>query len=233
MKNLLGICFMNLISFYCFSQIEINKQDSGKCFSMCGAPMIYRIENITAVNIPKHKKTLSIPSSYLVSSDTVQFASGDSVWKTLPGIYDAVEEKISLSNGKTKTITKYKVIQEPKHEFTRDEKKIKEITIYEAADLPGRKKIEFPATYTKVSLRKLVNPEVKEIEIQVLCSDKLTEKIIDQIQMKLKGLGYETNNFSNELGETTLDSLKKFQQANELPIGGLNFPTLDLLGIAY
>ena len=90
-----------------------------------------------------------------------------------------------------------------------------------------------PATFTFVVMKKLANTEVKEIETEVLCSDKLTEKIIQEIQMKLKGLGFETDNFANELGETTLDSLKKFQQQNELPIGGLNISTLQLLGIEY
>lgn len=61
----------------------------------------------------------------------------------------------------------------------------------------------------------------------------MTEKIIDAVQQKLKAFGFEADNFSNELGETTMDSLEKFQEQNELPIGGLNIPTLDLLGIQH
>ncbi len=233
MKILFVLYFEILISFSCFGQAEISRQDSGRCFAICGTPMIYRVENITAVNIPRHKKVLYIPSAFRLLTDTVQFASGDSVWQTLPGIYDAIDEKVVLGNGKTKLITKYRVIQVPSHEFTRAAKKIKEIKVYEMADFPSKKKVEFPASYTKVSLRKLVDSEIKEMEMEVLCIEKVTKKIIDQIQLKLEGLGYETNTFSNELGELTIDSLMKFQQQNELPIGGLNIPTLELLGINY
>lgn len=174
-----------------------------------------------------------MPESFMVSTDTIQYASGDSIWQTLPGIYDVVEEKVMLGNGKSKTISSYTVIQEPKHEFTRDQKKYKQVTVYEAADLPSKKKVEFPATYTHVSLKKLVAPISKEIETEVLCPEKLTEKIIDDVQQKLKAFGFDADNFTNELGETTLDSLKIFQEQNVLPIGGLNIPTLELMGIQY
>ncbi len=200
---------------------------------MCGTPMIYRYDTIPAVQNPKHKKVLMLPQSYLVSTDTIQYASGDSTWQSVPGIFDVTEESVSMGNGKSKTVSKYIVLQQPKHEFTRSAKKFKQVTVYETADLPSKKKVEFPATYTFVVLKKLANPDTKQIQTEVLCSDKLTEKIIQEVQLRLKGFGFETDNFSNELGETTLDSLKKFQQQNELPIGGLNIPTLQLLGIQY
>lgn len=225
--------FLFFVSTSAFCQIEIIRQDSGKCFAMCGAPVIYRIETIQAVNIPKHKKAISIPESFIVSTDTIQYASGDSVWQFVPGIYDVTEEKVLLSDGKSKIISKYIVVQEPKHEFTRDQKKFKRVTVYEVADLPSKKKLEFPATYINVSLKKLVVPASKEIETEVLCPEKLNEKIIDAVQLKLRAFGFEADNFSNELGETTMDSLKTFQEQNELPIGGLNIPTLDLLGIQH
>lgn len=222
-----------VISFTAFGQAEITRMDSGKCYAKCGAPAIYRIENIKAVDQPKHKKTVNVPQSFMVSTDTIQYASGDSVWQTLPGIYNVKEEMIMLGSGREKIISTYTVVQEPRHEFTRNQKKFKQVAVYEAADLPSKKKIEFPATYTNVSLKKLVVPDEKELEIEVLCPEKLTEKIIDEVQLKLKGLGFAADNFANELGETTLDSLKKFQEQNELPIGGLNIPTLQLLGIQY
>jgi hypothetical protein len=176
---------------------------------------------------------VNIPESFIVSTDTIQYASGDSVWQTLPGIYNVMEEKVVLNNGKSKIISTYTVLQEPKHEFTRNQKKFKKVTVYETADLPSKRKLEFPATYTNVNLKKLVEPASREIETEVLCPEKETEKIIDEVQQKLKTFGFAADNFANELGETTLDSLKKFQEQNELPIGGLNIPTLELMGIQY
>ena len=233
MRIVFLFCLQIIFSFSGFSQTEIIRQDSGKCYAMCGAPLFYKFESIPVVNSPKHKKVLSMPESFIVTTDTIQYASGDSVWQTLPGIYDVTEEKIILSNGKSKIISKFTVLQEPKHEFTRDQKKFKQATVYEAADLPSKKKVEFPATYTNVSLKKLVVPTAKEIESEVLCPEKLTEKIIDDVQQKLKAFGFAADNFSNELGETTLDSLKKFQEQNELPIGALNISTLEFMGIQY
>lgn len=233
MRSIFLFSFLLFVSPVAFCQTEITRQDSGKCYSMCEAPMIYRFDTIPAVSSPRHKIIVLMPQSFLVSTDTIQYASGDSAWVSVPGIFDVTEEKIAVGNGKSKTITKYIVLQQPKHEFTRSSKKFKQVTIYETADLPSKKKVEFPATYTFVALKKLVNPDAKQIETEVLCSDKLTEKIIQEVQLRLKGLGFETDNFSNELGETTLDALKKLQQQNELPIGGLNIPTLQYLGIQY
>ncbi len=226
-------CLQFVISFTGYCQSEISRQDSGKCYALCGAPLVYRIEIIQVVNNPKHKKTLLLPASYLQTMDTVQLSSGDSVWQILPGIYDVTEEKILTGNGKSKTISKYIVLQEPTKKYTRADKKIKQLTIYEVADLPSKKRMEFPATYSSVSLKKLVNAETSELEIEVLCPEKLTEVMIDRIQNKLRMLGFAADNFSNELGETTEDSLKKFQQQNQLPIGGLNIPTLQLLGVGF
>ena len=228
MRKEILFCFCIFISSVAFCQT-----DTAKCYTLCNAPMIYRYDTIPAVQKPRHKKILMLPQSYLVSTDTIQYASGDSTWQSVPGIFDVTEETVAIGNGKSKTINKYIVLQEPKHEFTRSAKKFKQVTVYETADLPSKKKVEFPATYTFVVLEKLANPDAKQIQTEVLCSDKQTEKIIQEVQTRLKGLGFETDNFSNELGETTLDSLKKFQQQNELPIGGLNIPTLQLLGIQY
>jgi peptidoglycan hydrolase-like protein with peptidoglycan-binding domain len=59
----------------------------------------------------------------------------------------------------------------------------------------------------------------------------MTTAKIRIIQEALKDKGYDPGPIDNVLGAETKKALEKFQQAEGLPIGGLNLKTLTALGI--
>ena len=65
-----------------------------------------------------------------------------------------------------------------------------------------------------------------------MCSEKITKKIVYQIRTALKDKGYKPG-FKDSLDKKTKKALSKFQKENNLPVGGLDFKTLDALGVKY
>lgn len=263
MKRILFFLFI-LLSLHSIAQPEISKRDSGKCYAMCIAPFVYRYDSVVAIVQPQHKKFVTVPASYFVSVDTVQYAAGDSVNKNVPGIYDVTEEKILISpakkiwvvvgtdttchsqfpedceikeprtvEAKYKVLTQYIVYADAGNATTQSERKYKEVTVYEIADAPSKKKMQFPATYTTIVTKTLTSNPHEELETEMLCPEKISLEVIAQVEQKLRESGFETDNFLNELGETTNSSLEKFQQLHQLPVGGLNMETVRYLGIDY
>lgn len=66
---------------------------------------------------------------------------------------------------------------------------------------------------------------------QVLCEEDLTSAIITDLQKALTDLGYFNSSETYEFDSETKKALIAFQRELELPIGNLNFETLDVLGI--
>ncbi len=66
---------------------------------------------------------------------------------------------------------------------------------------------------------------------RVLCGDNITRQVIGKIQSALKISGYYQEENSFKLDRKTKTSLKKFQQENNLPMGQLDYETLDALGV--
>lgn len=66
--------------------------------------------------------------------------------------------------------------------------------------------------------------------VEVLCPSKASGATIRQIQRKLNSLGYNTGTPDGVMGARTKAALAKYQRDNDLPIGGMNQPTLKKLG---
>jgi len=65
----------------------------------------------------------------------------------------------------------------------------------------------------------------------ILCESKMTKSVISEIQTSLKTNSYYTGEITGNLGSETRSALTKFQQKNSLPVGHLDFETLDALGV--
>jgi len=65
----------------------------------------------------------------------------------------------------------------------------------------------------------------------VLCGNDLTDLIIDQIQNSLRENNYYNGENTRLIDAKTKASLTRFQKDKNLPIGHLDFETLDMLGI--
>ncbi len=65
----------------------------------------------------------------------------------------------------------------------------------------------------------------------VLCEKDISKQVIGQIQSALRANGYYQAEDSFMIDQETKNSLKKFQEDNNLPIGNLDYETLDVLGV--
>jgi len=68
---------------------------------------------------------------------------------------------------------------------------------------------------------------------QVLCAKDITKPIIGQIQNVLRDKGYYEKINSYKMDSKTKKALTNFQKENVLPVGQLDFETLDVLGVSY
>lgn len=211
--------------------------DTIKCFAQCKIPYQYKYDTIKVVDKPQHKILVKVPGSFVVTHDTITYSSGDSMIRQVPAVYDVYEEKVLVSNKKEspryKSVTKYIVLEEARTEHLSNILKQKPVTVYEQVDATKTRKVEAPATYTYVITKTIVPQKETTVETEIICPHKITPKLIRQVQEHLKMSGYAVNNSSKELGETTIESLEKYQQENQLPVGELNIPTLKSLNITY
>jgi len=67
----------------------------------------------------------------------------------------------------------------------------------------------------------------------VLCPGQVTQHIVHQVQNALRTEGYYEGTNSSTMDKEVKDALVKFQKDNGLPMGSLDFDTLDILGIRY
>jgi len=66
--------------------------------------------------------------------------------------------------------------------------------------------------------------------VEVLCPNKAATATIRQVQAKLNSLGYNAGTADGIMGARTKAALAKYQRDNNLPIGGMNTPTLRKMG---
>ena len=107
--------------------------------------------------------------------------------------------------------------------------------------------VEIPAEVEKYYLVKDITQteeyEIKEFEVeklvrkggyteerQVVCDDLVSEKLIAQLHDALIAKGYRTGS-KTKLDARLKSALTQFQKKNKLPIGQLDFETMDVLGI--
>lgn len=81
--------------------------------------------------------------------------------------------------------------------------------------------------------RHLVRPEGFTEWREVLCGEKVTGYTVRQIQEALNKAGYYYEAIDGKMSPRTKAALTKFQKDKGLPVGNLDFETLDALGIQY
>jgi peptidoglycan hydrolase-like protein with peptidoglycan-binding domain len=91
--------------------------------------------------------------------------------------------------------------------------------------------VEVPAEYTTVTKRSLSKKGGFTEWREVLCANKVTTSMVQQVQRALRSRGYDPGPIDNIIGTRTKAALIKFQKDNGLPVGNLDFKTLKMLGI--
>lgn len=69
--------------------------------------------------------------------------------------------------------------------------------------------------------------------VEVVCESDITKNLANEIQSFLANENYYTGNITGILGIETKSALKKYQEENGLPVGNLNFETLEAMDISY
>ena len=93
-----------------------------------------------------------------------------------------------------------------------------------------------PAQYKEITREKLVEKGGYIVDKEIICPEKLTAKLIADLEKGLVQRGYAVGGvpfLDANLGETTRISLEEFQKRNSLPIGHVNIETLNAMGIAH
>ncbi|MDF1695441.1 MAG: peptidoglycan-binding domain-containing protein [Saprospiraceae bacterium] len=65
----------------------------------------------------------------------------------------------------------------------------------------------------------------------VVCAHQITKGLIIQIQNRLYALGYNDSESTGRMNKETRKGLVAFQKDNRLPIGHMDYETLDRLGV--
>ena len=68
---------------------------------------------------------------------------------------------------------------------------------------------------------------------EVLCGSKISKEFIQDLKMQLTEKGFDSESESLIYDSRTKSALKKYQEYNNLPIGQLNFETLEALGLKH
>lgn len=68
---------------------------------------------------------------------------------------------------------------------------------------------------------------------EILCANKVTEKIVNSIRTVLSEKGYQFTSQQLQIDSEVKSALLDFQKKNSLPQGNLNLKTLDALGVEY
>ena len=98
----------------------------------------------------------------------------------------------------------------------------------------ARKKIvNIPARYRNIKEKKLVKKGGDLQWVEVICPDALTEIVVSQVQLALKGREFYDGSINGKLDPSTQSALEEYQKQNNLPVGKLDKHTIEALGFNY
>ncbi len=90
---------------------------------------------------------------------------------------------------------------------------------------------EIPAQYNTVTKRNLVKAGGFTEWREVVCESDITPALYRRVQAALNERGYNVGTVDGVIGAATKAALVKFQRDNNLPIGQLDYETLNALGV--
>jgi outer membrane murein-binding lipoprotein Lpp len=106
----------------------------------------------------------------------------------------------------------------------------KETTIDAEYETVRRQVVKTPAEYAEITKREMVTPSHMEWR-QVLCETNITNAVVANVQQALADKGHSPGPIDGIYGTRTLNAVKAFQTAQNMPVGGLTYETLKALGV--
>jgi outer membrane murein-binding lipoprotein Lpp len=94
----------------------------------------------------------------------------------------------------------------------------------------SEKRTPVPAEYAEITKREMVTPSHMEWR-QVLCETNITNAVVANVQQALADKGHSPGPIDGIYGTRTLNAVKAFQTAQNMPVGGLTYETLKALGV--
>ena len=92
--------------------------------------------------------------------------------------------------------------------------------------------VDIPAEYSTVTKRSVSRKGGFSEWREVVCANKITANLTQQVQRALRDRGYDPGPIDNVIGTRTKAALVKFQKDNGLPVGNLDIETLNALGVS-
>jgi len=68
---------------------------------------------------------------------------------------------------------------------------------------------------------------------EIVCGSDVSKRMVQEIADQLSNHGFQVNGVHEVLTSELKKVMMDFQRANELPMGQLDYDTLDVLGVAY
>lgn len=217
-------------------------------------PAVVEVEEET-VAVPARERRIKVPARYRTVSETVTLETGLVMkpGKPLPGQNDGplclvevpTEQKVVQKTvldraASTRTVTV------PASEKTVKRRKVLQPAVTEWVPVPERtiqrkvkklvtpettRTVVVPASYGMVKRREQVGPAHAEWQ-RVLCETNFTPALVQALQEALKREGEYQGPANGSMNRQTSAAVRRYQERNELPTGGLGLSTLAHLGVS-
>ncbi len=179
-------------------------------------PAVYNTLEKTVVKKAATYKEEKIPAEYKDVTKEVLVTPATTKMETIPAVYKKIRKKVVLTPAtiETKQIPAvYKTIV--------TKKMVKPETV---------SSIPVPAEYKTVYMKQKTN-DSKFTHKRIICEQDITDNLIKKIQLALLEKGFNPGPIDDIFGPKSKAALRKFQEANGLLAGHLDFETVNALGM--
>lgn len=224
-------------------------------------PAQYRWEEESVMTQPASERIEEVPATYRSVSQTELVKPATTVWKPGRGPIEKIDHLTGDIMCLVEVPAEYRTITRTEVETPATTRRVpvpaqyqtvrRQVLVKEAEV----RRETVPAQYQTVRVRKLAEPAREErvpvpAEYQtvtrqekladghmewrrVLCETNATPAVVMGLQRALQGAGHYRGPIDGRIGSGTLDAVRRYQQAQGLPEGGITLDVLDRLGVGW
>ena len=179
-------------------------------------PAEYNTISKTIVKKDATYKKEIIPAEYKEITKEVLVSPATTKMETTPAVYKTIRKKVVKTPSEIKTV-----------EVPAVYKTIKSKKLVSAATV---KNIPVPAEYKTVHTKQKTN-DARFTHKRIVCESDITDNLIKKIQQALLDKGFNPGPIDDIFGPKSKAALRRFQEANGLLAGHLDFETVNALGM--